>query len=196
MYVVSRSYMHRPGGNRITMCTVGEDYLGEFGRGFSKVGELEAVVDGALVWPTAIALDQEGNVYLADEWLNRVSAFAKDGEWIGKWGIPGSGDGEIDRPSGIAFDSEDNLYLVDSRNNRVQKFTKDGKFLAKWGRAGSGDGEFNLPWGIEIDHNDHVYVADWSNDRIQKFSPDGQFLMKFGATGAGEGSSAAPPWWP
>ena len=134
MYVVSRSYEYRPDGKRVTICTVGEEYIGEFARGVTMAGEAEASsADGSLIWPTSIALDREGNVYVADEWLNRISVFTKDGDWIGKWGTPGDSDGQIDRPSGLAFDQDDNLFLVDSRNNRVQRFTKDGTYLAKWG---------------------------------------------------------------
>ncbi len=129
---------------------------------------------------------------MADEWLNRISIFTRDGEWIGKWGTAGGGDGELNRPSGMAFDQDDNLFLVDSLNNRVQKFTKDGQFLGKWGSAGSGEGEFNMPWGIDIDGEGHVYVADWRNDRIQKFAPDGRFLMEFGSSGTGDGEFNRP----
>ena len=193
MYVVNRSLEYRPDGKRVTICTVGEDYIGEFARGVTTTGDSPLVEsDGSLIWPTSIALDTQGNAYVADEWLNRISMFTKDGEWIGKWGTPGEGDGEINRPSGLAFDSDDHLYLVDSLNHRIQKFTKDGKFLFKWGREGSGDGEFNMPWGIDIDKRGDVYVADWRNDRIQKFTPDGQFLMKFGAPGKGDGELNLP----
>jgi DNA-binding beta-propeller fold protein YncE len=175
---------------------VGEDYIGEFGTSGpligDDVGQPGASGDAPFIWPTSITLDKEGNVYVADEWLNLISIFTRDGEPIGKWGTVGHGDGEMDRPSGLAFDGEDNLYLVDSGNNRIQKFTKDGQFLAKWGREGSGDGEFNLPWGIDIDRNGDVYVADWRNDRIQKFTPDGQFVMKFGCSGTGDGEFNRP----
>ena len=149
--------------------------------------------DGSLVWPTCIALDSQQTVYIADEWLNRISMFSKDGEYIGKWQErSGTGDGELDRPSGMAFDAQDNLYIVDSGNNRVQKFTKDGSFLSKWGTAGSGEGQLNMPWGIDIDSNGDVYVADWRNDRIQKFTPDGKFLKQFGESGSGEGQLNRP----
>ena len=137
LYVVSRSYEYRPDGKRVTICTVDEEYIGEFARGITTVGEAEASsADGSLIWPTSIALDRNDNVYVADEWLNRISIFTKDGAWIGKWGTPGDGDGEIDRPSGLAFDWNDDLYLVDSGNNRIQKFTKEGKFIGEWGSPG------------------------------------------------------------
>jgi tripartite motif-containing protein 71 len=196
MYVVSRAYDYRADSKRITICTVGEDYIGEMGNGARLGGDLmdtgENAGPGSLVWPTDIALDSEENVYVTDEWLNRVAIFTKDGDWVGAWGVVGQGGGEFDKPSGIVFDSEDNLYLVDTGNNRIQKFTKDGRFLAKWGREGSGDGEFNMPWGIDIDDAGNVYVADWRNDRIQKFTADGRFLMKFGSYGRGEGEFRRP----
>lgn len=194
MYVLCRATEYAAHTTRITVCTVGEEYVNAFARGYPQQGmHVFNEDDGSLVWPTAVAIDSEENVYVADEWLNRISIFSKDGDYIGKWQErPGSGDGETDRPSGIAFDKDDNLYLVDSMNHRVQKFTKDGKFLAKWGTFGSGDGEFNMLWGITIDSKGDVFVTDWRNDRIQKFSPDGQFLMKFGSSGSGDGELSRP----
>ena len=192
MYVASRAYEAMASAKRITICSVGEDYIGQLGRGSTAGITPDPEADTSIVWPTSLALDADGNLYLADEWLNRISIFTGDGDWMGKWGTSGDGDGEINRPSGLAFDKDDNLFLVDSLNNRIQVFTKEGKFLAKWGREGSGDGEFNMPWGIEIDGNGDVYVADWRNDRIQKFAPDGQFLMKFGASGTGDGEFNRP----
>ena len=193
MYVLSRAYEHYPEGIRITVCTVGEDLVSEFAQGLPETGPHEfSPADGSFIWPTSIVLDSDWNVYVADEWLNRISIFTKDGDWIGKWGTPGEGDGETNRPSGLAFDQDDNLYLVDSLNNRIQKFTRDGKFLAKWGKEGTGDGEFNTPWGIDVDSKGDVYVADWRNDRIQKFTTDGQFLMEFGSSGTGDGEFNRP----
>ena len=193
LYVVNRSMEYRPGGKRVTICTVGEELIGEFARGISFFGAGEAsAADGSLIWPASIALDKAQNVYVSDEWLNRISVFTKDGDWIGKWGTPGENDGEINRPSGLAFDKDDNLYLVDCLNNRIQKFTKDGIFLGKWGTAGSGEGKFNMPWGIDIDNNGDVYVVDWRNDRVQKFTSDGQFLMEFGSSGSEDGQFDRP----
>ena len=196
MYVVSRAYDYRSDSKRITVCTVGEDYIGEIGNAGRLGGEMmdsgESDAPGSMVWPTSVALDKAGNVYVSDEWLNRIAMFSSDGEWLGAWGTQGDADGEVDQPAGIAFDSEDNLYVVDTGNNRIQKFTKDGQFLAKWGQQGSGDGEFDMPWGIGLDADNNVYIADWRNDRIQKFAPDGSFLMAFGESGSENGQFNRP----
>ena len=196
MYVVSRAYDYRADSKRITVCTVGEEYIGEIGNGGRLGGDLmdsgENAADGSLVWPTSIALDREENLYVTDEWLNRVAIFSKDGDWLGSWGVVGSGDGEFNQPSGIHFDVDDNVFLVDTGNNRVQKYTKDGKYLSSFGSFGTGDGELNMPWGIDLDADGNIYVADWRNDRIQKFDSEGNFLMKFGTTGSEEGQLKHP----
>ena len=176
IYVLNRGWEWRPDGVRVTILNIDEEYLGDFG----QFGE----GDGDLYWPTSIALDSDLNVYIADDWLNRISIFDKDGGFLDKWGVAGSGDGEINKPARIRFDKDDNMYLVDSGNNRIQKFTKDGKFLAKWGEGGSGEGQFNLPWGLNIDDKGNVFVADWKNHRIQKFTSDGQYLAEFGWEGS------------
>ena len=181
IYVVNRSYEYRPDGKRITICTVDEEYIGEFARGVHTAGETEENEnDGSLIWPTAIALDQSGNVYIADEWLNRISIFDPDGQWLGKWGAKGNEPGQLDGPAGLAFDPDDNLLIVDSKNHRIQKFAKNGQFLAAWGTHGAAPGQLNLPWGICIDRHGDIFIADWANDRIQKFAPNGQYLQQYG----------------
>ena len=161
-----------------------EELLGEFG----KYGDGE----GEFIWAVDIDSDSQENYYVLDEWMNRVSMFDKDGNFIKVWGSSGDGDGELNGPSGIAFDRDDNPYIVDSRNHRVQKFTRDGKFLAKWGSLGDREGELDSPWGITIDHDGFVYVADHNNHRVQKLTPDGEYVASFGSYGSGRGQLDHP----
>ena len=161
-----------------------EEFVGDFG----SYGDDE----GELIWPAGIALDSDGNVYVTDEWLNRVSVFDGDGNVLSFWGSPGEGDSDFNRPSGIAVDGEDNLYIVDSLNHRVQKYTKAGGFLAQWGGLGARDGEFNSPWGITVDERGYVYVADHKNHRAQKFTDEGEWVATFGSFGTGRGQLNRP----
>lgn len=177
---------------RVTVFSVDEEMVRDFGHKFHPEEAVPGAPDGGFMWPTSVALDSQGNAYVADEWMQRITIFDNEGVCQGSWGKVGDGDGEFDRPSGLAFDQDDNLYMVDSRNSRVQVFTRDGRFVRKWGSFGDGDGEFDMPWGIEVDHKGDVYVADWRNDRIQKFTAEGQFLMKFGASGGGDGEFNRP----
>ncbi len=185
IYVVNRSYESRADGTRINMFRLGdegEEYITEFG----SYGERP----GQFIWPMAISLDKDTNVYVSDEYLHRITVFNKDGEYVSHWGTHGSGDGELDRPAGITI-RDDVMYVVDSRNHRVQKFTLDGKYRSQWGSLGQGPGQFNTPWGISLDKEGNVFVADWRNDRIQSFTADGTWLASFGKPGTGGDASTA-----
>ena len=184
MYVLSRTNPLQTYGIRVGICDLQSEYYGDFGSYGSG--------DGQFVWPTALAFDRDGNLYLADEYNHRISVFDGSGRFLSIWGTHGSGVGELHAPSGLAFDTDDNLYVVDSRNSRVQKFTKAGAWLLSWGTEGGGTGEFNLPWGVCLDSQGHVYVADWRNDRVQKFLPDGTFVASFGEPGHDAGQFHRP----
>ena len=154
---------------RIGKLTIDQEFIGEFGR-------------DAFTWAASLAVSQDENVYISDEYTNIIAIYNPDGERLGQWGEAGSEEGQLDGPSGLAFDAEDDLYVVDSRNDRVQKFTREGQFLAAWGSSGSEEGQFSRPWGITVDKSGDVYVVDWGNDRVQKFSPGGAFLRSFGSS--------------
>ena len=158
---------------------------------FGQIGEYGRE-PGQMVWPSALAVDSEDNLYLADDLLNRITVYDKEGDLVSTWGTKGAGDGEFDGPSGLVFDGEDNLIMVDHKNHRVQKFTKDGTFLSKWGSFGDGEGQFNLPWGIAQDSGRDLYVADWRNDRIQMLTSDGEFIAAYGTSGSGDGEFNRP----
>ena len=196
LYVLGRGSesLHLPwdqtgNNNWVTKVSVGmethdEELLAQFG-GYG-------VEEGEVIWATGIALDSQENVYVTDEWMNRVSVFDADGNYLTRWGISGDGDGAFNGPSGIAIDRGDNVFIADSCNHRVQKLTTGGAYLAKWGTFGSEEGELNSPWGVTIDRDGYVYVADHRNHRAQKFTPDGEFVAKFGSYGTGRGQLNHP----
>ncbi len=176
-------------GTRISVLSIGagpgdEEYLFEFGEAGDGPGQL--------IWPAGLALDSDENVYVTDEWLDRVSVFDKQGDFQRLWGSPGQGLGQLSGPSGIVIDHEDNPLIVDSRNHRVQKFTKDGRFLAGWGGFGDDESGFNAPWGTALDGEGFVYVADHKNHRVRKFTASGELVGGFGSYGDGRGELNRP----
>ena len=168
IFVVSRGKSSTKGSNGIQMVTKDHDFLGQIGTYGAGLG--------GMMWPTSVALDSDENLYLSDEYFNKVTKFDREGYPISQWGRKGSGDGEFNQPSGLLIRGEV-MYVVDSRNNRIQMYTLDGDFIDQWGSAGEGNGEFNLPWGICDDSEGNIYIADWRNDRVQKFDAKGNHTL-------------------
>jgi len=185
VFVLNRCDPARAAAIRVGICTLDDEYLGEFGKG-------NGTGDGQFVWAVAMALDSQELIHITDEHSHRVTTYTTSGEYLSHWGKAGAGDGELNGPAGIAIDSSGDLFVVDQHNSRVQKFTAAGKFITKFGTFGSEDGQFNLPWGAAVDCDDNVYVADWRNDRIQRFSSEGEFLGKYGSPGRGDGELYRP----
>jgi DNA-binding beta-propeller fold protein YncE len=178
LYVLNRGDEYT-NSQRVTVLTMDEEFITDIG----CIGEDK----GQFVWPSSLVIDSQGNVYVADEWLNRINIFDKDGKSLGHWGKPGDKPGQLQGPSGLAFDAQDNLYVTEEQTHRVQVFTGDGKPLRHWGSQGVGEGQFNRPWGITVDTKGDVYVADWKNHRVQKFDAEGKPLAAIGSHGDGPG---------
>ena len=148
--------------------------------------------EGQFVWPVQIITDDDGNIFVSDEAMHKISRFNPDGEFVSRWGANGDGDGEFDAPNGIAFDLDGNMMVVDSKNHRVQRYTPDGEYLGGFGSHGSAPGQFDLPWGIHVDELGDLYVSDWGNNRLQIFSSDGEVKQVIGEAGSGLGQFNRP----
>ena len=185
IFILNHSDSARRAMMRVGICTLDEEYLGEFGKG-------AGTGDDQFNSPVAMAFDSRDRLYITDELHHRITIFDSSGNFLNKWDTKGSGPGELNGPAGIAIDAQDHVYVADQHNSRIQKFNADGSFISQWGEAGSGPGQFNLPWGVAVDSQGDVYVADWRNDRIQKFSPDGQYQTSFGEPGEGDGQFHRP----
>jgi DNA-binding beta-propeller fold protein YncE len=183
IFVASRGKASTKGSNGIQLVTNEHDFLGQIGTYGSELG--------GMIWPTSLVLDLEDNLYLADEYLQRITKFDREGNAVTHWGEKGHGPGQFDQPSGMLVKGEE-LLIVDSRNNRVQIYSLDGEYIGQWGSKGNGEGEFDLPWGICDDSEGNVYVADWRNDRIQKFDYNGNYIKSIGQTGSGKGQFNRP----
>jgi glucose/arabinose dehydrogenase len=148
--------------------------------------------DGQFIHPHGIAVDSQGNVFVADEERQDVQKFNSSGTFLTKWGWPGRDPGQFSSRIGdINVDSEDNVYVVDYGNNRIQKFTNDGKFITVWG-LGNKTGQFNEHHGIDFDFSGLSYVADTANQQIQVFTPDGKFIKSWGTMGVSDDQFLMP----
>ncbi len=160
----------------------------------SRANVSSAIAQGSTLFdrPVAVAVNDQGMIYVADYANNRIVVLDPVGRYVAAWGGQGSADGQFNYPSGIAFDSHGNVYVVDRGNHRIQKFDANGSYLAQWGTRGNGDGQFLNPSGIAIAYNDILYVADRDNRRIQRFDLKGNFLSEWGRYGNGDGQFYLP----
>ena len=97
------------GNNRVQKFTLDGEFLANWG--------VEGVNQGFFRVPTSIAIDGDGNFYVAEVDNSRVQIFSPTGEFLSEL-APGF----LSRPHGLAFDSAGNLYVGDTRNTYVKKF--------------------------------------------------------------------------
>jgi DNA-binding beta-propeller fold protein YncE len=150
---------------------------------------------GKLSWPSDVAVDQEGNVYVADTDNNRIQVFSSNGTFISGWGKYGGANGTLRSPEGIAIDPlSGNVYVADTDNNRIQVFSSNGTFISGWGRYDPRalNGSFDHPKGVAVDQEGNVYVADTAHHRIQVFSSNGTFISGWGKYGGANGTLRSP----
>ncbi len=157
--------------------------------------------EGVMRFPEAVAVDTQGNVYVADQLSYVVQKFSAAGVFETEWGSYGGGHGQFGPIGGLATDAAGNVYVVDSSHNRIEKFDPTGNFITQWGQKGSEPGQFNFgssqdytkpPGGGIAVAGNYVYVADSGNNRIQRFNLEGGEGMEWGAKGSGPGQFSYP----
>ena len=121
---------------------------------------------GQFSYPTYVAVDASGNVYVTDTMNARVQKFDPDGKFLTAFGQPGSNWGEFDKPKGVAVDSFGNVYVADSGWSNVQIFNPKGQVLLFFGGRGPVPGMLKNPLAMAIDKDNRIYVGDYLNHRI------------------------------
>ena len=144
--------------------------------------------------PWGVAINQRGEVIVAECGGHCVSVFSPSGEKLRTFGTHGSGQGQFKYPRGVAVDGEWNILVADSYNHRIQKFTPEGQFLTAVGAKDNGPLQFDHPTNIVFNTaNKKVYVTDSWNDRVQVLNSDLTFSSSFGKQrGSGKGQFDLP----
>ncbi len=158
--------------------------------------------------PSSLALDRDGNLYVADSRNHIVRKVTQSGAVSTIAGLadqPGSGDGDrstarFDRPEAVAVDGAGNVYVADYNNFTIRRITPTGLVSTFAGTArqrGSTDGtgpaaRFSLNRGLAFDSAGNLYVAD-GNQAIRHITPERRvdtFAGKAGETGVIDGTGS------
>jgi len=154
-------------------------------------------------WPTGVAVDGTGNVYVAGGNSPTIRKIAPTGDvttlagTAGSTDSAGSADGtgsaaRFNHPYGVAVDASGNVYVADQFNNTIRKITPAGVVSTLAGLAcfhGSTDGtgsvaRFYEPYDVAVDGSGNVYVADTDNQTIRKITPAGVVSTLAGTAGS------------
>jgi sugar lactone lactonase YvrE len=195
-----------PGNNRIRQ--VQADGTTSTLAGSGDAGWFDAVgAAAAFSNPVGVALDHDGNVYVADVVNYRIRKVQPDGTtttlagsgdagWVDGTGGP-TGTAAFVSPYGIAVGPRGvEAYVGDFFGNRIRRVALDGgdtSTLAGNGDAGSNDGtggpwgtaSFGFPIGVAVDRRGAVYVCDVGTNRIRKVALDGTTSTLAGGMDAG-----------
>ena len=165
-------------------------------------------------WPTGIALDGSGNIYIADHTNNRIRKISSSTGIIttiagnGTAGFSGDGgpatDAKLYWPFGIALDSSGNIYIADQVNFRIRKLTISTGIISTIAGSGTygytGDGgvatsaDLKQPTGIALDKFGNVYFAEEDNHVIRKITVSTGIITTIAGNGTsgftGDGGAA------
>ena len=160
--------------------------------------------------PHGVAVDREGNLYIADRgdhWIRKVDSTGTITYVAGTGERGFSGDGgpavkaQLRFPSGVAVDDAGNLYIADTSNHRIRKVDSTGTIttFAGTGEGGSGgDGgpavqsRLANPYGVALDGAGNLYIADSGNNRIRKVDSSGAITTVAGTGELGFGGDGGP----
>lgn len=143
--------------------------------GFS--GDGGPATQARLVFPSGVAVDRLGNVYISDSGNDRVREVHARDRVITTVLSPSAAGGLSD-PTGLALDAEGNLFVADTGRDRVLEVRPGGmvSILAGTGSPGfSGDGgpavraQLNQPMGLAL-YGGWLYIVDRGNERIRRVS--------------------------
>ncbi|WP_394758663.1 NHL repeat-containing protein [Flavobacterium sp.] len=144
--------------------------------------------------PTGIAIDNSGNIYVADYGNHKIRKISSTGIVMTLAGstagfADGTGTGaKFNGPSGIALDASGNVYVADSENQKIRKITPAGIVTTLAGStygytdATGTAAQFKFPVSIVLDPSGNAFIGEIDSYKIRKITPAGAVTTFAGST--------------
>jgi len=203
-------YLADADNQTVRKITPGGDVTTFAGRAGSKGRDDGPAGTARFYFPFDAAVDQAGNVFVADAGnfvIRKITPAGVVTTFAGSPGESGTDDGTgnaalFTMPFKIAVDATDNLYVADTSQHTIRKITPAGvvtTLAGSPGQSGSDDGtgsaaRFNSPNGLAVDSAGNIFVADGLNCTIRKITPAGvvtTFAGDPGVLGSTDGTGSA-----
>lgn len=177
-------YVADTGNNRIRKVTpegLVSTVAGDGTAGYADGPAAQARFDG----PVGIAVDDHGEIFVADTYNDRIRVITQDGHvnTIAGAGAPGYADGDagaalFDTPGGIVATTDGALIVADTANYRLRKVTPDRKVVTLPVNFSDGlQGDLGRPLGLALTHDGFLYVTELGRSRVIQIAPDGAALV-------------------
>jgi DNA-binding beta-propeller fold protein YncE/4-amino-4-deoxy-L-arabinose transferase-like glycosyltransferase len=127
--------------------------------------------EGQLMEPVGLAIDANGDIYVADVSNQRIQRLDVLGRYLDSWPLAPS---ESVNGTHLVLGDDGLLYATEPSRQRFVVFTQDGKVVGRWGQGGQGSGQFDRPTDFALDGRGYLYVADTYNHRVQKWKVSGE----------------------
>ena len=115
-----------------------------------------------------------GQVYVLDAETQFVSVFGPGGNFLFRFGGPGTGQGKFGRPATLKFGPDGQLYVLDCGNHEVQRFTPRGEYVSRYAfRLDRNSEQLRGLDGLGVDARGSVYIVDSVARKVRKIEPDG-----------------------
>lgn len=149
-------YIADTGGSRVVKLSPNGDRLQVIGRRGTGRGEI--------MEPTAVVVDREGIIYVADPTNRRMVLFNAGGEFLREFAIrPAS---TVDGPK-LAIEDEGTILITSPASHVIHRYDKNTGIIAEFGGEGSAPGRLRVPTGIAI-YNKTVWVTETAAHRVQQ----------------------------
>lgn len=135
--------------------------------------------------PLALAVDKQGNLYVAEIDGGPIKIISPKGE-------VSTFDPQTPKPGRMRFDRDGNLYVVDRENNQILIFDKDRQLKQKLGGTGDKRGQFKKLEDVAVDRQGRIYALDSAGVPVQVFDKKGKYIYRFGYRGEGPEDLSSP----